>query len=134
MKENNELVSIKLAELARMKGFNDICDNGYCFDNDKQAYYINYDPKYFQNDKIWEKHYAAPTREQLHTWLRDRKIFITIEVDQTLEPKFCYSLSRFIETAEEGCSWTNHDPSGTALFYKYEQALDEALEEGLKLL
>lgn len=132
MRENNQLISLDLAKLARKKGFDEVCDNAYCLDNDKQAYYVNYDADYHQNSKLWEKHYAAPTHEELHKWLRDRKVFITVEVDQTLEPMFYYLISRFFETSQD-LIWGNYDPSGTALFYKYEQAIDEALMEGLKL-
>lgn len=131
MRENKQLTSIELAKLAKSKGFNDVCDNAYCLDREKIAYYISYDPGYFKNNDLWEKHFAAPRREELHAWLRDKGVIIVIDVDQTFEPKFCYSIAQFDKNTFE---WKNHDPSGTALFYTYEAALEEALMEGLKLL
>lgn len=131
MRDNDLIVSLKVAELARKKGFDGVTDFGYCFDTTKNGYYADYDPNYFSNTSLWEKHFAAPTREQLHVWLMQKGIFITIEVDQTMEPKFCYHIATFEPKTYE---WKNHDPSGTALFYKYEQALEEALEEALKLV
>jgi hypothetical protein len=125
------IVSLKVAELARKKGFEERTDVGYCYDVGKGAYYLNYDQDYFLNPSLWEKHFAAPTREQLNLWLRNKGIFITIEVDQTFEPKFCYHIATFDQATYE---WKNLDPTGTTLFYKYEQALEDGLEEALKLV
>lgn len=132
MDENKRIVSLKVAQLARAKGFNDTCDHAYCYAINDGSYYLNHDHQFFVNDQLWEKHYSAPKREELHEWLRNKGVFIVIDVDQTLEPKFCYSISQYKD--EGSIEWKNHDPSGTALFYKYEQALEEALEEGLKLI
>jgi hypothetical protein len=131
---NKEIVGINLAKIAKEYGYNNVCDYCYCFDSNLQSYYTNYDPDYFINEILAEQHYAAPTRENLNKWLREKNIFITIEVDQTLEPKFCYHIAKFSGNDLSGWEWKNFDPSGTALFYKYEQALEEALEEGLKLI
>ncbi len=131
MEENTEIVSLKLAKLARQKGFNLRCDNGYCFDTDQKAYYTNHDPGYFVNDKLWKKHFAAPKREELNQWLRANGIFITVEVDQTFEPKFCFNIATFDKKTYE---WNNYDPTMTALYYTYEKALEDGLEEALKLL
>jgi hypothetical protein len=131
MEGNNMTVSLKLAKFARKLGFDGVTSFAYCFDTGNKSYYINYDPDYFLNSKLWEKHYAAPSREQLHAWLMEKGIFVTVEVDQTMEPKFCYHIAVIDYKTN---IWTNYDPSGTALFYKYVEALEEGLEEGLKLL
>jgi len=127
MKENNALVSITLAQLARKKGFDETCDFGYCFDVNKQGYYTNYDPNYFKNSSLWEKHVAAPTREQLQKWLRDRNVFVTIELDRTYEPKFVYSVDLY----KEGGNWDKNLNKYSDLYYTYEQALEDGLLEGL---
>jgi len=130
MKNNNALVNIGLAQLAKEKGFDEICDAGYCFDTTKQAYYTNYDPDYFKNSLLWEKHTAAPTREQLQTWLRERNVIVTVEVDRTYEPKFVYS----VDVYKDGGNWDKELNKYSDLYYKYEQALEDGLQEGLSKL
>lgn len=40
----------------------------------------------------------APAYSQAFRWFREKyRIFSKINVDQTMEPKFCYSICRFIE-------------------------------------
>lgn len=126
MKENNQIVSLAVAELAKEKGFDNLTDFAYCFDTTQGAYYVNYDPEYFQNSNLWEKHIAAPTREQLQIWLQKNQIFVIVNVDQTFEPKFAYKISQHLGNGV----WDNNE-KWSDLFYRYEQALEAGLLEGL---
>ena len=130
MRENSMAVSLELAKLARDKGFDEVCDFGYCYDTTKDGYYSNYDPDYFKNSGLWEKHYAAPSREQLQVWLQKQGIFVIVDVDQTMEPKFAYKINKHLGSG----NWNKHGSDWSDLYYRYEQALEEGLLEGLKLV
>jgi hypothetical protein len=130
MRENNMAVSLELAKLARAKGFDEVCDYGYCYDTTKEGYYADYDPGYFINSMLWEKHYAAPSREQLQVWLQKKSVFVIVDVDQTLEPKFAYKINKHLGDG----NWDKLGNDWSDLYYRYEQALEQGLTEGLKLL
>jgi len=123
-------VSLNLAKLARVKGFDEVCDFGYCYDTTKDGYYMNYDPDYFKNSALWEKHYAAPTREQLQVWLQKQSVFVIVDVDQTLEPKFAYKINKHLG---EG-NWDKLGGNWSDLYYRYEKALEDGLTEALNTL
>lgn len=130
MKGNEMIVSLKVAELARLNGFDEVTNFAYCYDTTKEGYYINFDPEYFSNKKLWDKHYAAPTREQLQIWLQKQGIFVIVDVDQTLEPKFAYKVTIHLG---EG-NWTKNKSNWSDLYYRYEHALEAGLIEGLNQL
>ena len=78
--------------------------------------------------------YTILTQAFLQQWLREtHKIFLTIEVDQTMEPKFCYAISKYTETGES-FEWINVERKEFLLFYTYEEALEEGLQEALNLI
>ena len=69
----------------------------------------------------------APTYSQTFRWFRERhQLFGTINVDQTMEPKFCYSIVRY-ELNEWKTVVYNSD-----LFYTYEEAEVECMKEMVK--
>jgi len=77
--------------------------------------------------------FSAPTQSLLQRWLREvHNIFITIEVDCTLEPKFCYCISSYKEFGE----WKNEIETRhySDLERTYELALEEALKKALSLI
>lgn len=129
MRENH-IVGLELAKLARAKGFNEVCDYAYCYDNDKQAHYLGLDLEYYRNSMLWEKHFSAPSRDQLQKWLRDRNIIVTIELDRTYEPKYVYS----VDVYKDGGNWDKEYNQYSDLYYTYEQAFEEGLIAGLKKL
>ena len=64
---------------------------------------------------------TIPLRGQAFRWFREKyKIFGTISIDQSMEPKFCYSISKYIDN-ESFFDWEtivyNSD-----LYYTYEEA------------
>ena len=137
-----QLVSFKTAVLAKDCGFKESC-------NHRQSYNLS---RSFQNDVVLEElHYKdnivmLPTQSHLLKWLRDvHKIFVTVRVDSTLEPKFCYSLKWVTAYSDGSFEWmsTNHQDytyNGkpgqhfSDLFYTYEEALEEGLYEALHLI
>jgi hypothetical protein len=129
-KENTRLVTLEVAKLARLAGFDDKCDWAYCYDTQKDAYYENYDPNYHRNSILWEKHYAAPTREEFQLWLQKQGVFVIVDVDQTNEPKFVYKVNRHFTDG----NWDKLGDNWSDLYYRYEQALEDGLLEGVKLL
>ena len=137
-----QLVSFKTGLLAKHAGFKESCNN-------RQSYNL---PRSFYNDIVsddlhWiDNIVMLPTQTLLQKWLRDNhKIFVTVRVDSTLEPKFCYSLKWVTEYSDGSFEWmsTNHQDytyNGkpgqhfSDLFYTYEEALEEGLYEALHLI
>jgi hypothetical protein len=134
MKENNDVVGIEIAKLARKKGFTEICNFGYCYDLEKSGHYLSYDIGYFDNTHLFAMHYAAPSRSALAAWLRKNNIYIDLDVDQTFEPKFAYKISKFVE---DGSEWINLMKNGAVysdLYRTYEAALEASLLEAINSL
>jgi hypothetical protein len=64
------------------------------------------------------KEIKAPLYQQAFRWFREKHdLFATVEVDQTMEPKFCYSLSRY----KGDFQWDNILPTYSELYYTYEE-------------
>lgn len=62
---------------------------------------------------------SKPLWQQAFNFFRENyNLFSSIEVDQTMEPKFCYSLSKY----NENLQWDNISPSHSELYYTYEEA------------
>ncbi len=74
------------------------------------------EPKDICNSNIGES-ISAPAFFQAFRWFRDHlNIFSTILVDQTMEPKFCYSISRYKDFDWESIVFSSD------LYYTYEAA------------
>src|SRR5687768_542928 len=75
------------------------------------------------------KYWPAITLTLVQKWLRDTcGMFVDVQVDQTMEPKFCYALNKYTE----GQGWENAlHPFTTSefLFYTYEEALHDGIVE-----
>ena len=57
--------------------------------------------------------------QEAFRWFRDKRgLYSTIEIDQTMEPMFCYSLSRY----NGNYQWDNILPTYSELYYTYEEA------------
>jgi hypothetical protein len=70
----------------------------------------------------------------LQKWLREKhNIFVQIHLDQTSSPKFCYSIHKYNKETTE---WINlmEPMQYSDLYRESEDALDDGLQEALKLL
>jgi hypothetical protein len=57
--------------------------------------------------------------QQAFRWFREKhNLFSVIDVDQTMEPLFCYSLSKY----KGNFQWDNILPTYSELYYTYEEA------------
>jgi hypothetical protein len=77
---------------------------------------------------------VAPLQSDLHNWLMENfGIYVTIEVDQTMEPKFCYSIYQYKFDKKGYNEWRNllHPRVYSDLYYTYAEALEKGLEEAL---
>jgi hypothetical protein len=64
------------------------------------------------------KSIPAPLYQQAFRFFRERYgLFSAVNVDQTMEPKFCYSISRYAEDSDWAILVFNSD-----LYYTYEEA------------
>tara|TARA_R110000737_G_C14568201_1_gene483589 strand:- start:7 stop:402 length:396 start_codon:yes stop_codon:yes gene_type:complete len=85
---------------------------------------------------------AEPTLYDLKDWLSNtHNIFVTVQIDCTCEPKFCYEIKRFHgnpkKLAEKPWWWETQLEYNTETFYlerTQEQALENGINEALKLL
>lgn len=124
MKAQGQLIGLELAKLARKAGFDETTDHAHCFDTVKKGYYVSYDPDYFVNSDLWDKHYAAPTHEQLHSWLRSRNRIVLIDLTNKLSLKPSYIAKVYAS-----------DPIWTDIVtdHQIHREYELAWEEGLKL-
>lgn len=126
-------ISYETAKLAKEKGFNIIVNKYYKSQN---LLVLKDGIEIFLLDNIEQIDYShisycdlylAPTQSLLQKWLREvHNIFITIEVDMTLEPKFCYCISSYKDFGE----WKNEISPRT--YSDLERTYELALEKGLK--
>jgi hypothetical protein len=88
---------------------------------------------YVKDDMDKEGDAIAPTFSQVFRWFRENYIiFGTINVDQTMEPKFCYSITRY-----EPMQFLEHWDTvvyNSDLFYTYEEAEVECIKELIKVV
>jgi len=138
-----QLITYKTAVLARAKGF-DIPVSEF-FLIEKEELYTDGDIIELANHNEFPDVISAPTQSVLQQWLRERNIFLTIRVDSTFEPKFCYSLKWLKEYSDGTLDWlsTNHQNytfngkggfTYSDLYYKYEEALEDGLYEALHII
>lgn len=83
----------------------------------------------------------APDAELVCQWLRlKHQIYIEIKVDRTAEPKFCFSLNRFIgnpkDLTEKEWYWMEgiDYKYDSELYMTYELALQAAINKSLNIL
>jgi hypothetical protein len=121
--------ALKLKEL----GFNEEClawsDGKSIFFNEKSKYNLTLHKLTgrFKNAVL------MPTFEQAFDWLeKEFNFFVTINLDQTMEPKFCYSVNKYNLDSKGNFGWKiityNSD-----LFYTKKEAKTNCLDELLKL-
>ncbi len=131
MKSRGQIVGLEVAKLARKAGFDEVTDHGHCFDTVKKGYYVDYDPDYFVNSSLWEKHCSAPTQEQLHAWLRSNKSrIVLIDIANKLNqfPIFYPNVYKCDPV------WKNIIEVDHKVYTSYEQAFEEGLKIALESL
>jgi hypothetical protein len=136
MSAKGELVSLKMAKLAKSKGFKWKCDWVFDLDNEfdvglhrvlRKTYPMVYNNKSEQYAKV----YARPTLTLLQRWFREEhNIFVTVVVDCTTEPKFSYEIDQFVGNPKDLTSeeWYWKDRING---YYLERTYDSAFSSGL---
>lgn len=145
-------ITFNTAKIAKDKGYNIptqglyiIYESDYVYDDDpnhpeshragditeRTYYHINSD------DEVYT--FSSPSQSDLQGWLRDvHQIYIDVQTDCTCDPKFAYEINVFNgnprDLSESGWGWYFHKQKDWRLYYKYEDALEEALVEGLSLI
>lgn len=80
-----------------------------------------------------DKAYPRPQQEHIQRKLREiYNIFVIVCIDKTLEPKFAYTIDRYIET-DEYSEWMKQILS-EFLYSDYDEAFENALAEALNLI
>lgn len=127
----DELISFETAKLAKEKGFkpeeewNPTYVNGYIYDEDTDTFKFR---AFKEENWSIEDHYLAPTQSLLQRWLRENK-FISVIIKHYSAGTFSYEISTYSKV-----EWEKSTGFMTKSFYKYEEALEEGLLEGLKLI
>lgn len=151
MKE--QLISFETAKLAKEKGFNLKCGNGFSIDCHGGYAPFTTIIRHINTDKTTGIHYASPTQSLLQKWLRE-VYNIHIEVLPRYNPKKLNTEDVLYSWAISGKDFTelnghddvlnhwigihNEPPYIEDLFYHvvntYEEALEIGLQEALKLI
>lgn len=124
---NDTLITFKIAQLAKVKGFN--IPTRLCYSDQDRVNALPYDAG--NNNHINSKHdyYSAPTQSLLQKWLREvHQLLILINID-TISSEFTYSI------------WKMHSDEEFELIQEesnynliYEDVLEQALIKALKLI
>jgi len=124
-----ELITFETAKLAKEKGFDWQTRDGYHSDLQDNEFWESWDlylSDHFKKRLVSQDVYAAPTQSLLQKWLREEyKIFLNSITGYDLGTRFQ------ILYEEEGISF---DDLYTNMFETYEEALEEGLQEALKLI
>ena len=109
---NKEFIPYEQALELKELGFNEPCFGFYI----ASQLVVTSDTVYNSSDIPV---YKAPLYQQAFRWFREKyNLFSIIDVDQTMEPMFCYSLSRY----KGDFQWDNILPTYSELYYTYEEA------------
>ena len=117
---NKEFIPHEQSIALKRLGFDDECVGYYSPDMDGKYYLFTSST---DNTNRMEKYNPnvcpAPLYQQAFRWFREKyDLYSTTEVDQTMEPKFCYSLSKY----KGDFQWDNILPTYSELYYTYEEA------------
>jgi len=121
-----KIISREVAKLLSKTDFKEYCNRVY-FKGEQND--MNIGQGFYKSNEDIE--FYAPTQNQLKDWLRQKhNIFVDVFTDQTMEPKFCYKVSKYIDPFE----WKNYHNGYSDLFYDYNKCLEEALKVALGFL
>jgi hypothetical protein len=115
-----------LSKILKDKGFDKPCYEYYGIDNHREyGYNKNTEPNFKRRDFT-----TAPTFDQALDFLREKNIFVEIQLDQTSTIKFHVQIVRY----NEYCDFEEiHLPfEKLGLYRDYYEALNIAIEESLK--
>ncbi len=118
--------ALELKEL----GFDEPCFGFY----DESLYFPNNENQYgtFCNQKLDPSSCSAPLYQQAFRLFRDSyNLFSTINVDKTMEPKFCYSIARY-ETSQFFEGWYD-EVFNSDLYYTQEEAELDLLKKLIEI-
>jgi hypothetical protein len=106
---NQEFIPYEQALELKELGFDDYNIAWYAIVDEKpKIVFLNYG-----------SHLCAPLYQQAFRFFREKyNLFSVIDVDQTMEPLFCYSLSKY----KGDFQWDNILPTYSELYYTYEEA------------
>lgn len=122
----DEIVSFEVAKLAKEKGFDEACEYGFIIYRDgSYVDHQDWGKRGNRNSHHDSTCAAAPTQSLLQRWLRE-KYDIQIEI-QWDSVTYGYKVWHPDET-----NWTER--TFTYMMHTYEQALEQALIKGLKLI
>jgi hypothetical protein len=146
-----QLISFETAKLAKEKGFDlkvdlealysfqFITDNSlvsdYWYNKEGGLCRLEYpkddDLSNYINKDNYKEIYLAPTQSLLQKWLREQhNIIVIVDLDATTTPKYYYDIYKYEYIAE----YTTYPGICTPLYTTYEEALEVALQEALKLI
>lgn len=117
----NELITFETAKLAREKGLNVECTGLFLYDGTSGYYKF---PVNTNSHKLTQEPYSRPTQSLLQRWLREVH---KIDLDSGTTFSKRYSFTVYIGQ--------NPEPEFiTEDFDTYEEALEQALQQSLKLI
>lgn len=114
-------IALELKEI----GFDEPCLGWYYLDEGLPVFIPNY-------QDLRKQHVKAPLFQQAFRWFREKyKLFSSINVDCTMEPKFCYSIQQYMGD-ETGYEW-ECIVFNSSLEYTYEKAELECLRKLIEI-
>lgn len=125
---NDQVTSFEVAKLAKEKEFKG--NSFYCHRHHEVMYYHKSGGLYaYDFFSSFDNMVIAPTQSLLQKYLREKhEIIVTIGLDRTTAPKYFYEAYKYSH-------FGNYDGCNSKFTYRtYEEALEEGLMEGLKLI
>lgn len=117
---HNELITLETAKLAKEKGFDESCK--YHFDKDGGRFNSDWNPT---KNSQWNDYITRPTQSLLQRWLREK---YGLHIHLLFIDNVLGYQSIITNTI------SNIELFKSKLYFPYEQALEEALYEALKLI
>lgn len=126
-----ELISLKTAQLAKEKGFDMKSGFAFCIENNKVE-----ETLYCYTKEEKHLYVARPTQSLLQKWLRDEH---KINIFMNFKPNIKKWDFITYDMGMNGSEYVKYNIGysqiyGERRFDTYEEALEEALQEGLKLI
>ena len=124
----DKLIEYSTAKLAKEKGFNEECY--FIFAKISKEYCIFKSEYSETNSEINKYEYSAPTQNLLRKWLREiYNIHIVVYVMENSDGSIYYDFG-----LKQVINWLTDKSSKPREFLTYEEALEIALQEALKLI
>ena len=125
---NNEFIPYEEALELKELGFDERCFSFY----DSEGELYESEGYYIQGHNVLGEEVIAPTPRQAFKWFREKySLFTTINVDKTMEPKFCYSIDE-LQMFDFFGEWKNI-VFNSDLYYTYEEAELDCLKKLIEI-